>query len=120
MFCKAAKREQQGDTLTGKQNVVTTVGTSHFVLVSAIFTPFACQVSPCHSLLAASGGLGGEAPQMGDPGRGALQKILATFTFMYWSKTSNFGSNWHGALVNSSHLKCSSALTIIQNGYLVY
>ncbi len=48
------------------------------------------------------------------------QKISATFTFIYWSKTSFFGSNWHGALVNSSHLKCSSALTNISTCELVH
>ncbi len=39
-FSEAAKREWWGDNLTGKQNM-STVGTSRFVLVSAIFTPFA-------------------------------------------------------------------------------
>ncbi len=41
MFREAAKRERRGDNLTGKQNLSTTVGTSHFMLVMAIFTPFA-------------------------------------------------------------------------------
>ncbi len=70
---------------------------------------------PCQSLLKF------EAPQKGG-GRwgGAAQKFSATFTLKKWSKTTNFSSNWHGALVNSSHLKCSSALTNIQNSYLVY
>ncbi len=47
------------------------------------------------------------------------QKISATFTFKKWSKTLNFGSDRHGALVKSPHLKCSSALTAIRNSDLV-
>ncbi len=46
-------------------------------------------------------------------------KISATFTFSYWSKTSIFGSDRYSAHHNWSHLQCSSALTNIQNSYLV-
>ena len=42
---------------------------------------------------------GGSPPQ---------KKISATFIFTYWSKMLISSSNWHDALVNSSHLKCSS------------
>ncbi len=38
----------------------------------------------------------------------APREISATFTFIYWSKTSIFGSNRHSTHHNSSHLKCSS------------
>ncbi len=55
------------------------------------------------------GGGGSEAPQkcVARWG-GAPQKISATFTLKKWSKTPIFSSNWHSALVNSSHLRCSS------------
>ena len=48
-FGEATKREQQGDNLTGKQNVLMTIGTSRYMFVSAIFTPFAG--AECRSLL---------------------------------------------------------------------
>ncbi len=69
------------------------------------------------------GWVGGDAPKSGSRGGGAAAsplKISATVTFKKWSKTSNFGSDQHGAPVNSSHVKRSSALTNIQNSYLVF
>ena len=68
------------------------------------------------------GGWGATPPKVGVGGGAAASplKISATVTFKKWSKTSNFGSDQHGAPVNSSHVKRSSALTNIQNSYLVF
>ncbi len=48
------------------------------------------------------------------------QKVSAIFIMEKWSKASKFGRDQHSPLVNSSHEKCSSALTNIHTYELVF